>query len=492
MSKVYSFFISSILSISVLSGSAFAQQWQQLESLLPKGTQVSYLVVDANSQKKIASFQEETLKTPASVQKLLTATTAKLYLGENFRYQTAIQGDKKALKAGIYKGDLSLHFSGDPMLTRQHIKQLLQKLKRAGVNKIEGDFLLDNSAFNGYQWSNGQAWNDLGVCYTSPTSAIIVNRNCVQGNLSVPSEKAEKARLFVPDYEPVEITANVDVVTREQRDSLFCDLELTRDSHNKYHLWGCMVPRKRAFPLAFAVNDPNTYAQKIIESEIKQVGINLIGGVKVATLDYQTTVPSSSVLASHLSPNLTALLKKMMKNSDNLIADSLFKTVGAHYFKQSGNFRNGAKAMKVILKAQGVDLENAYIADGSGLSRHNLMSAELFMSVVKFVYQQDKKLGLLDSFSVAGVDGTLKYHKGVNAKSLKGNIIAKTGSLKGVANLAGIVKSPAGDKLFVLMINGYNRGNSVTRAAIPRVEKASVYLFEKSFFKHIYEGTSPE
>ncbi|MEG3754227.1 D-alanyl-D-alanine carboxypeptidase/D-alanyl-D-alanine endopeptidase [Psychromonas arctica] len=485
-------FIISIFSVSVISSSALAQQWQSLQSLLPKGTQVSYLVLDANSQKTITSFQEETLKTPASVQKLLTATVAKLYLGDDFRYQTAIQGDKNALKAGIYKGDLSLHFSGDPMLTRQHIKQLLQALKRSGVNKIEGDLLLDNSAFNGYQWSNGQAWNDLGVCYTSPTSSIIVNRNCVQGNLSVSSEDAEKARLFIPDYEPVDITANVDVVTKEQRDTLFCDLELTRESHNKYHLWGCMVPRKRAFPLAFAVNDPNTYAQKIIEAEIKQVGINLMGDVKVATLDYQQNIASSSILASHLSPNLTTLLKKMMKHSDNLIADSLFKTVGAHYFKQSGNFRNGAKAMKAILKGQGVDLENAYIADGSGLSRHNLMSAELFMSVVKFVYQQDKKLGLLDSFSVAGVDGTLKYHKGVNAKSLKGNIIAKTGSLKGVANLAGIVKSPTGDKLFVLMINGYNRGNSVTRAVIPRVEKASVYLFEKAFFKHIYEDTTPQ
>ncbi|RBW41381.1 D-alanyl-D-alanine carboxypeptidase/D-alanyl-D-alanine-endopeptidase [Psychromonas sp. B3M02] len=487
MLKVCLFFISSVLSTSVL-----AQQWQQLQSLLPKGTQVSYLVLEAGNQKTIAGFQEETLKTPASVQKLLTATTAKLTLGDDFRYQTVIQGDKSKLKGGIYKGDLRLHFSGDPMLTRQHIKQLLQQLKRTGVNKIEGDFLLDNSAFNGYQWSNGQAWNDLGVCYTSPTSAIIVNRNCVQGNLSVTSAEATKARLFVPDYEPVDITADVDVVTKEQRDTLFCDLELTRDSHNKYHLWGCMVPRKRAFPLAFAVNDPNTYAQKIVTAEMKKAGINLIGDVKVATLAYQTSILSSSVMASHLSPNLPVLLKQMMKDSDNLIADSLFKTIGAHYFKQPGNFRNGTKAMKLILKEQGIDLENAYIADGSGLSRHNLMSAELFMSVMKFVYQQDAKLGLLGSLSVAGVDGTLKYHKGVNSKALKGKIIAKTGSLKGVANLVGIVKTPTGDKLFVLMINGYNQANSVTNAVIPRVEKASVYLFEKAFFKHIYEGTTPQ
>ena len=492
MLKVCLFFISCILSSCVLSGPVVAQQWQQLQSLLPKGTQVSYLVLDANNQKAITSFQEETLKTPASVQKLLTATTATLYLGNDFRYQTTIKGDKKRLKDGIYKGDLSLHFSGDPLLTRQHIRQLLQALKHLGINKIEGDFLLDNSAFNGYQWSNGQAWNDLGVCYTSPSSAIIVNRNCVLGNLSLPAEDAKKARLFIPDYEPVEITANVDVVTKSERDASFCDLELTRDSHNKYHLWGCMVPRKRAFPLAFAVNDPTRYAQKIVEAELEQVGINVIGQVKVATLDEIKTVAAPSTLASHLSPSLTVLLKQMMKDSDNLIADSLFKTVGAHYFKQAGNFRNGAKAMKAILKEQGVDLENAYIADGSGLSRHNLMSAELFMSVMKYVYQQESQLGLLDSFSVAGIDGTLKYHKGVNDKQLKGKIIAKTGSLKGVANLVGIVKSPTGDKLFVLMINGYNQDNSVTRAVIPRVEKASVYLFEKAFFKHIYDGTSPQ
>ncbi len=475
---------------SVVCCNAIAEQWQDLQSLLPKGTQVSYLVVDAKTQKKVAGFQEETLRTPASVQKLLTATTAKLSLGSDFTYQTVIEGDQKKLKEGIYKGDLSLRFMGDPTLTRQHIRKLLQDIKRLGVNKIEGDFLLDNSFFNGYQWSNGQAWNDLGVCYTSPSNAIIVNRNCVQGNLSLDSEDAEKATLFIPAYEPVNITSDVSVVTKKQRAELFCDLEITRDSHNKYHLWGCMVPRKRAFPLAFAVNDPNTYAQKIIEAELKQVGINLIGSVAIkdknkANEDIKPIAPS--ILASHQSDTLDTLLKRMMKRSDNLIADSLFKTIGAHYYQQPGNFRNGAKAMKAILKSNGVNLENAYIADGSGLSRHNLMSTELFMSVMQFVYKQDKKLELIDTFSVSGIDGTLKYHRGVNAPELKGKVVAKTGSLKGVANLAGIVKSEGGDKLFVLMVNGYNPRNSSSNAKLPRDKKASIYLFEKAFFNRIYK-----
>ena len=471
---------------SLVCSQSIAETWQDLQSLLPKGTQVSYLVVDAKNHNKIASFQDETLRTPASVQKLLTATTAKLELGENFRYQTIIEGDKQGVIGGVFQGDLNLHFSGDPTLTRRHLKKMLTDLKGLGINSIDGDFLLNNSHFNGYQWSNGQPWNDLSVCYTSPSNAIIVNRNCVYGNLSIKESDDTKATLFIPEYEPIEVTSNVNVVTAKERDTQFCALEVERDNHNKYHLWGCMVPRKRAFPLSFAINDPEHYAQQIIAAELKEVGIELTGKVKI-----DSTIKSydkSAILTSYQSPLLGELLTKMLKRSDNLIADSIFKTIGGHYYQQPGNFRNGAKAMREILKKHNVNLENAYIADGSGLSRHNLMSAELFISVLQFVYQQDRKLKLLDSLAVSGVDGTLKYHRGVNDEILKGKIIAKTGSLKGVANLVGVVKSDLGDRFFVLMINGYNLTNNPGDAALKRSKKASVYLFEKAFFNRIYTG----
>jgi D-alanyl-D-alanine carboxypeptidase/D-alanyl-D-alanine-endopeptidase (penicillin-binding protein 4) len=479
MLKASLFVLSSVVCCNVL-----AEEWQDLQSLLPKGTQVSYLVVDAKQQKKIASFNQETLRTPASVQKLLTATVAKLSLGEKFRYQTTVTGDINALKHGIYKGDLSLNFTGDPTLTRDNIRALLSSIKNLGVNKIEGNFVIDNSHFNGYQWSNGQPWNDLSVCFTSPPNAIIINRNCVLGNLNVADPKAQKATLFIPDYQPMNITSDVKIVTQKQKNATFCDLETTRDSNNKYHLWGCLVARKQPFPLAFSVNDPDIYAQKIVQAELKNVGINLVGRVNINSI--MSPLSQQPVLASHRAVVLDELLKKMMKRSDNLIADSLFKTVGANYYKQPGNFRNGAQAMRAILKAQGVDLANAYIADGSGLSRHNLMSAELFMTVMQYVYQNESKLRLLDSLAVSGVDGTLRYNKGVNAPELKGNILAKTGSLKGVTNLVGVVKGKTGDKLFVMMINGYNPENSSMNAAIPRQKNASVTLFEKEFFKRIY------
>ncbi|PKF63017.1 D-alanyl-D-alanine carboxypeptidase/D-alanyl-D-alanine-endopeptidase [Psychromonas sp. psych-6C06] len=473
-----------ILFVTLCSSYAvMANEWGALHSLLPKGTQLSYLVVDANKQTRLATYEQETLRTPASMQKLLTATAAKLHLGSEFRYQTELTGDDKKIQHKRYKGDLRLSFVGDPTLTRDDIRQMLRALKKKGVKQIQGDFILNDAHFNGYQWSNGQPWNDLGVCYTAPSHAIVVNKNCVLGNLSLSSNKAKKATLYIPKYEPVSITADVNVVTKEQRETQFCDLEVTRNSQNRYHLLGCMVPRKRAFGLAFAVNDPFAYSSQIILEELDDLDIKLTGDVRLESHAYQGK--DKKVLARYESPNLDELLSIMMKESDNLIADSLFKTLGASYFQRPGNFRNGGKALKAILLEQGVDLENAYLADGSGLSRHNLMSAELFMAVLQFVYKNDAQLNLLSSFSIAGVDGTLQYHRALRGKQFKGKVFAKTGSVKGVANLLGVVKTPFGDRLFVLILNGYNKPLEHLKSALPRDENASKYQFERAFFETI-------
>jgi len=463
-----------------------ADEWLALHPLLPKGTQFSYLVADADKDIPLAQYQQDTLRTPASMQKLLTATAATLQLGASFRYQTNLIGARNNIKKNVYRGDLRLNFVGDPTLKRADIKRMLSHLKQLGVREITGDFIVNDAHFNGYQWSNGQAWNDLGVCYTSPANAIVVNRNCVQGNLSVVNNNAKKARLFIPGHEPVSITSNVDVVSKEQRKAQFCDLELIRNSKNNYHLLGCMVPRKRALALSFAVNDPFHYVSQIIESELNGLNIALQGKVRLESERY--TGKDNTVLASYQSEKLEQLLKTMMKKSDNLLADSLFKTIGASYFQQPGNFRNGAQAVTEILAEQGVDLENAYLADGSGLSRHNLMSAELFMRVLQFVYRNDKKLNLLSSFSIAGIDGTLQYHRGVRGKKFKGKVIAKTGSMKGVANLLGVVKTQQGDRLFVLILNGYNEPKE--NLATDR-KNASKYLFEKEFFETILTSSPP-
>jgi len=472
-----------IVSLLFSSISLSANEWQVLHPILPQGTQLSYLVVDAKTQQTLAQYQHDTLRTPASMQKLLTATAATLHLGADFRYHTNMIGSMDKLKNKAYEGDLRINFVGDPTFKRVDMKRLLADIKRLGIKRINGDIVVNNAHFSGYQWSNGQAWNDLGVCYTAPSNAIVINKNCVQGNLSVKKTDGQKARLFIPTYEPISVTSDVNVVSKQRREALFCDLELKRYSHNRYHLWGCMVPRTGAFPLSFSVNDPFHYVASIIDSELASMGVTLTGNVRLESTPYDGA--DNKVLASYQSPQLDELIRVMMKESDNLIADSLFKTIGASYFKQPGSFRNGGQAVHRILLAQGVDLKNAYLADGSGLSRHNLMSAEIFMSVLQFVYQQEAQLGLLSHLAIAGIDGTLKYHRGVRGKQFKGKIMAKTGSMKGVVNLLGVVKTHQGDRLFVLMLNGYSELKTPATLEIKNSKNAPKYLFQRAFFDTI-------
>ncbi|KPU82755.1 penicillin-binding protein [Psychromonas sp. PRT-SC03] len=451
----------------------WANDWHDLNVFLPQGAQLSYLVVDAQTKKIETSYNATIFRTPASLQKVLTATAAKLYLGENFRYKSTIRGKKANIMLGNYKSSISFQFVGDPTLLRVDIRTMLLRLKSLGIKNIEGDFLLNSNAFNGYQWSNGQAWNDLGVCYTAPSNTIIVNKNCVLGNLG--RGDANKASLFIPKYEPMKISSDVHIVTAEERKKTFCDLEITRYANNRYHLWGCMVPRKGSFPLAFSVNSPFEYASAIIANELKKVGIKLKGQVLVDTHDL-----TKEILVTHYSKTLDILLMQMLKKSDNLIADSLFKTLGAHYFKTAGNFRNGAIALKLILEKQGINLENSAIVDGSGLSRHNLMSSALFMNVLNYIYAHDKQLQLLKDFPIAGKDGTLKYHKGVHDPLLRGKVVAKTGSMQGVSNLLGRVSTARGDKLFVVMINAYSLPKEALRNATISKDR-----FQREFLKRI-------
>jgi len=110
------------------------------------------------------------------------------------------------------------------------------------------------------------------------------------------------------------------------------------------------------------------------------------------------------------------------------------------------------------------------------------------MAVLQFVYKNDQQLELLSSFAVAGVDGTLKYHRGMRGKQFKGKVIAKTGSMKGVANLLGVVKAEQGDRLFVLTLNGYNPPQSSLSSELARDKNASKSLFEKAFFETILKS----
>ena len=424
-----------------------------LAKLIPPGANVAYVIGQPfKSTEKINSdtinqHNAELLLTPASTQKMLTALTAKLYLTDEYIFNTSLHGN-------IYKQTLSkmeFNFTGDPTFTREDLREMLKQLKAKGITQVNGDITLNQSRFNGYNWGNGQVWNDQAVCYATQASALVINSNCVLGNLKRSAE-LEKATIYIPDYEPMILNSQVDIISKEQQDAQFCDLEVTRHPNNNYTLFGCVTPSERNLPLSFAISEPTAYFTALLQAELSQAKIKFTGKV----LESHQTVKTALVI-NHQSPPLSEIVAKMMKESDNLLADILFKTIGAEYFLQAGNYRNGAKAMRLILADKGISLASNVIADGSGLSRHNLVSAQTMFSVLEYVIRHDDELQLLDTMPISGVDGTLQYRRGLLTKKLTGKIVAKTGSLKGLSNLVGFVKTEKNHMVpFVLMVSGYN------------------------------------
>ena len=436
-----------------MSASANNDKIAPLEKLLPSGTNVAYIVGQPfSSTEKVSNntanqHNAELLFTPASTQKLLTALTAKLYLTDEYIFNTSLHGSIS--KQSI--SEMEFNFAGDPTFSRDDLRDMLKRLKASGSTKISGDITLNQSRFNGYNWGNGQVWNDQAVCYATQASALVINNNCVLGNLRR-SADLKKATIYIPEYEPIILTSQVDIISKEQQQAQFCDLEVIRHPNNNYTLFGCITPSKRNLPLSFAISDPVTYFTALLNAELAQANIAFTGNVVES---FQTV--NTAVIVNHQSPPLADIITEMMKESDNLIADILFKTIGAEYFQQPGNYRNGAKAMREILADEGLSLASNVIADGSGLSRHNLVSAQTMFNVLEYIISHDDELQLLNTMPISGVDGTLQYRRGLLTKKLTGKVVAKTGSLKGLSNLVGIVKTEKNHMVpFVLMVSGYN------------------------------------
>lgn len=412
------------------------------QKYLPVSTRSALLITPIHGTETFAQ-NTDSFFPPASTAKLLTALAAKLELGSDFFFSTRLN---------INKNDIVVHFSGDPELTYADLLTLFTKYKEAKGNKIRGNIWLDNSAFTGYQKAIGWPWDILGVCYSAPSTAITLDHNCVLG--SIYTMKNGKTRVHTPEQFPIVVSSKAKVVSSEEQKQTLCELELTSNNENHYVLNGCITQRTSPLPLKFAVQNPELYATRMVYKMLNHLNLKLDGQIYIGTPKNQT----EKLIAEHHSPKLPVLLDKMLKKSDNLIANNLTKAMGNRFFIQPGSFANGTEAIKqILLTKANIDLSNAQLVDGSGLSRNNRLTAHNIAAVLRYIYDHDDQLGLLDLLPVAGQSGTLKYRSSMRNKAITGRIRAKSGSLYGSYNMAGYGLNQQGQPktIFVQFVTDY-------------------------------------
>ena len=419
---------------------------EQILSRARPDANIGMIVRDAKTNQVIYSRQSQHLFSPASTQKLFTAVAALSYLGADFRYPTTLL-THGTIKDHTLLGDLTIQFSGDPEFTVEDLNSLIAQLKKQGIQHIAGHVYIDHSAYGGVPYPPGWMWDDLSYSYAAPLDAIIIDQNKFVLRL-VPAKTQQRSpqiTALLPDA-VVEISNQVITTSKYNKK---CPLTIYSDLHNHYQLAGCLSRHWGSQFRSLAIRNPVPYAIALIR---KALANNHITYQQIAI---HTLSPGATLLATHQSPPLSELLQEMLKNSDNLTADSLLKKIGQKYYKEPGTWQNGLSALKKILQPTGIDFKHCLINDGAGLSRYNLVTPKQFSQLLYYAYQHPPiRDTLMKALPIGGHDGTLiaRMHNAAHGQ----RVHAKTGTMTGVSALAGYLRTQHHDTLiFTIMINGF-------------------------------------
>jgi D-alanyl-D-alanine carboxypeptidase/D-alanyl-D-alanine-endopeptidase (penicillin-binding protein 4) len=389
---------------------------------------------------------------PASNMKIVTSATALGLLGPQFQFETSLWGGKVNTSTGVLQGNLYLRGTGDPTFVEPFTNdptgvfyKMIQVLKKRGIKEIEGDIVGDDSAFD--REFQGRGWKTRYMLeeYAAPGGALSVNANLVQVSVSGGNVK------LTPPNTAMKIA----------RSGSAGQLSITRRlGTDTVYIKG---QASGTICRGLTVNNPSRFTTSVFAEALKSEGIKIRGKVRLINDQDASYMTKTTKLCFHKSPSLLKIVRQILKESDNLCAQHVFKAIG-FYVKGKGTCDNANEAVKEYLKSGGVDTSGLIMADGSGLSEYNRISPKLFCQILSFMYKQPQGKNFYNALSIAGKDGTLSYRMA----DLRVN--AKTGTLTGHIGLSGYVVTRGGQLVvFSILTNKNPYANGAIRGNEDRV-----------------------
>ncbi len=394
------------------------------------------------------------LFTPASVQKILMSVVALEKLGADFRWKTSVYAEKE-ITDGMLDDDLILYGQGAPDFDSQGAENLAGQLQAKGLKRVKGNIIGDESYFKGDTIGDGWTWNELQWYYGAAASALSINRNFV--NVSLQNGKLQTS----PATDFVETSANVQPAQSGEIEAVGLKREL---GTNQIYAWG----QGKNLDARVAVENPALWSAKILKDALRKKGITVEGEAKSADWKTQNKPDVSNLteIAAVESATLGEIVGKMNKDSVNLYAELILRTLGKKYGgdapdenpklqKLRGDDSAGASVMKKWLAENNVLTDEIKIHDASGLSRLNFVTPEAVSRALIFASQAKFSDVFRNSLPVSGQSGTLRGR----LTGASGKIAAKTGSIMYVNSLAGYANSQDETFAFVIFCNNQTRAS---------------------------------
>lgn len=414
------------------------------------------------------------LMMPASAMKIVTVAGVARVLGWDHRFTTTLE-TTAAVEAGVLQGDLIVRGGGDPTINTRDgrgaavFAEWAAALTVAGVREIRGCIAGDDQLFDDESLGGGWAWDDLQYGYAAPVGALQYNENTAQLTVTPGATVGDPAVLALPEGTGLSLLNRAATAPAGTPETVSYRRHLDRPVLEVTGVVPLPTPAPEApeAPLRVvsrqvAVVNPTVYFARSLKDALIAAGIAVTGEAidlddREAAAAPAVAGPSSQrrVLATTTSPPVRDIARVLMKVSQNLYAESLLKAAGVAA-AGAGTTAAGRAAVIAALGPWLLDPRALVMTDGSGLSRHNYVSAELLTGLLDRIYRDPRMRDeFVATLPVAGREGTVAAR--LKRSRAEGNAAAKTGSLANVRALAGYVRSRDGEMLaFSILANDFN------------------------------------
>ena len=435
-----------------------------INRLLMRG-RVGVKVMSLTTGKTIYERNADKYFMPASNMKSFSVAAAIDQLSPNFRFVTSVYANAKPDASGTVRGNLIVYGRGDPSISTSFndgdyykgIDALVQKIAQAGVKRIEGSLVGDETYFNSKSIPFGWEWDDLQWYYGAEVSSLSINNNSVDLKISPGAVGSPANVSILPANRQFRISNRTQTTQRGTKRELKVTKKL---GENVLEITGKIPENDNGYQGYIAVSRPANLFVEILKQRLGQRGIVVRGTSHAVNTEDRRGIRLQTdglvEITNLQSPPLRLIAEKTMKPSQNLYTELILRALGEERGDKTDpektSLQKGVEVVQNVLQKAGVAPDSVVQYDASGLSRHNLITPDSAVKLYKYMNTSPHAFAWRNSLTIGGVDGTLKRRfLGTSAAS---NVRGKTGTIDQVSALTGYVTSKSGEKfVFSVLTN---------------------------------------
>jgi D-alanyl-D-alanine carboxypeptidase/D-alanyl-D-alanine-endopeptidase (penicillin-binding protein 4) len=403
---------------------------------------IGVIVQEIGATNALVSVNPDVPRNPASAIKVVTTLAALEELGPDYTWATEIY-TSEPVRGGVLDGDLIIKGYGDPYLVTEEFWKMLGALHRQGLDRINGDFVVDNSYFAPPAEDPGAFDNRPFHSYNVLPDALLVNFKAIYFHFYSGSNA-------------------IDIRTDPELPNLKIDnrLQPSGGSCGGYQRGITMIvpdpavadrvvfegrfPKAcRYYTLARSALTPPAYAFGVFKSLWQQQGGSISGGLRIgkAPTDRRPTL-------IWRSRPLGEVIRLVNKFSNNVMTRQILLTLGAELEGEPGTNEKGAQAVNDYLAKRGIDTSSMRLDNGAGLSRDARISARMLADVLLYADSIPFSPEFISSLAILGRDGTARNR--LRKRRESGHAHVKTGTIDHVSSIAGYVYAASGRRFVVV------------------------------------------